>query len=299
MSGSSATNHLTTRTSVSSVSSVVQMMNTPLSSKQGMDPTQDHTYASPTLQIRSDVLSNPPARDQKSEQRPPSDDHSYAELSDVPTEPYEHDSDSQDDIITTGGKLIISSSDKVEISVEYQCDNSLPEATKEGTGLTTSEMTGSEQCESSKTTLSEPRNVPDETNDVTNSAKELPDDTTPSEDVLPDETANKSVLSDKTDPIKTTSDVLPDDTVSESKVLSDETDNNDSVNTGEQHFSVSNTTSTDIYPDTTATASTLREATDTTDKDLSAETPSCEDVGTKKGNNITTSTTNKITMKCP
>ena len=39
---------------------------------------------------------------------------------------------------------------KVEISVEYQCDNSLPEATKESTGLTASEMTGSEQYESSK-----------------------------------------------------------------------------------------------------------------------------------------------------
>ena len=111
--------------------------------------------------------------------------------------------------------------------------------------------------------------------------------------MLPDETTNKSVLSDKTDPIKTTSGVLPDDTVSESKVLSDKTDNNDSVNTGEQQLSVSNTTSTDVYPDTTATASTLCEATDTTNKDLSAEMPSSEDVRTKKGNNIMTSTTNE------
>ena len=279
-----------TRTSVSSVSSGVHTTNTPLSSKQGMDPTQDHTYASLISQIRSDVLSDPPVMDQKREQHPPSDDHSYAELSDVPTELYEHDSDSQDDIVTTGGKLIISSSDKVEISVEYQCDNTLPEATK---GSTTTKMTGSEQCESSKSTLSEPRNVVDETNNITNSAKELPDDTTPSEDVLLDETANKSVISDITDPIKTTSDVLPDDTVSENKVLSDKTDNNDSVNTGEQQLSVSNTTSTDIYLDTTATASTLCEATDTTSKDLSAKAPSSEDVRTKKGNNITKSTTNE------
>ena len=116
--------------SVSSVSSVVQMTNTPLALKQGMNPTQDHTYASPTPEIHSDVLSDPPVRDQKREQWPPSDDHSYAELSDVPTKLYEHDSDSQDGIITTGGKLIILSSDKVEISVEYQCDNTLPEATK-------------------------------------------------------------------------------------------------------------------------------------------------------------------------
>ena len=141
-----------------------------------MDLTQDHTYASPVPQIHSDVLSEPPVMDQKREQCPPSDDHSYAELSDVPTEPYEHDSDSQDDIVTTGGKLIISSSDKVELSVEYQCDNTLPEATK---GSTTTKMTGSEQCESSKSTLNEPSNVSDETNNVINSAKELPDDTTP------------------------------------------------------------------------------------------------------------------------
>ena len=287
---SSTTDCLTTRTSESSVSSVVQMTNTPLSSKQGMDPTQDHTYTSPVPKIRSDVLSEPPVMDQKREQHPPSDDHSYAELSDVPTELYEHDSDSQDDIVTTGGKLIISSSDKVEISVEYQCENTLPEVTK---GNTTTEVTGSEQCESSKSTLNKPRNVSDKTNNVNNSAKELPDDTTPSEDVLLDETANKSVISDITDLNKTTSDVLPDDTVSENKVLSDETDNNDSVNTGEQQLTVSNTTSTDIYLDTTATASTLHEATDITSNDLSTKTPSSEDVGTKKGNNITKSTTNE------
>ena len=104
---------LMTRTSESSVSSVVRMTNTPLSSKQGMDPTQDHTYTSPVPKIRSDVLSEPPVMDLKREQHPPSDYHSYAELSDVPTEPYEHDSDSQDDIVTAGGKLIISSFDKV------------------------------------------------------------------------------------------------------------------------------------------------------------------------------------------
>ena len=221
------------------------------------------------------------------EQCPPSDDHSYAELSDVPTEPCERDSDSQDDIITTGDKLIISSSDKVEISVEYQYENTLPEATK---GSTTTEMTGSEQCELSKSTLNGARNVLGETNNVNNSAKELPDDTTPSKDVLLDETTNKSVISDITDPNKTTSDVLPDDTLSENKVLSDETENNDSVNTGEQQLTISNTTSTDIYPDTTATASALHEAIDVTSNDLSAETPSSKDVRTKKGNNITNST---------
>ena len=108
-------------TSESNVASIVQMTSTPLSPQQGTDTTQDHTYASPVAQIRSDVLSEPPVIDQKWEQCPPSDDHSYAELSDVATKPYKHDCYCQDDIVTTGGKVIISSSDKVEISVEYQC----------------------------------------------------------------------------------------------------------------------------------------------------------------------------------
>ena len=288
LSVSSATDRLMARTSESSGSSVVQMTSTPLSPKQGTDSTQDHTYTSPISQMRSDVLNEPPVIDQKREQHPPSDDHSYAELSDVPTEPYEHDSDSQDDIVTTGGKVIISSSDKVEISVEYQCENTLPEATK---GSTTTEMTGSEQCESSKSSLNGAGNVLD--NNVNNSANELPDDTTPNKDVLLDETTNKSVISDITDTNKTTSDVLPDDTVSENKVLSDKTENNDTVNTGEQQLTISNTTSTDDYPDTTATASTLREATDITSKDISADTPSSKDVGTKIRNNITNITINE------
>ena len=219
------------RTGESNVSSIVQMTSTPLSPEQDTDSAQDHTYASPVPQIHSDVLSEPPVIDQKREQHPPSDDHSYAELSDVATEPYKHDSDSQDDIVTTSGKVIISSSDKVEISVEYQCENTLPEATK---GSTTTDMTGSAQSESSKHTLNGSGNVLDETNNVNNSTNELPDDTTPSEDVLLDETSNKSVISDITDQNKTTSDVLPDDTISENKVLSDRMENNDTVNTGEQ-----------------------------------------------------------------
>ena len=134
------------------------------------------------------MLSEPPVTDQKREQHPPSDDHSYAELSDVATEPYKHDSDSQDDIVTTGGKVIISSFDKVEISVEYQCENPLPEATKE---CATTGMTGSAHSESSKCALNGSRNVLDETNNINNSTNELPDDTTPSGDMIPDETRNK------------------------------------------------------------------------------------------------------------
>ena len=154
-------------------------------------------------------------------------------------------------------------------------------------------MTSSAQSESSKSTLNGSGNVLDETNNVKNSTNELPDDITPSEDVLLDETANKSVISDITDQNKTTSDVLPDDTISENKVLSDEMENNDTVNTGEQGLIISNTTSMDGYPDTTATASTLHEATKVTGNDLSAKTPSSKDVGTKIGNNITNTTINE------
>ena len=58
-------------------------------------------------------------------------------------------------------------------------------------------------------------------------------------------------------------------------------------------MTISSTTSTDGYPDTTATASTLCEATDVTSNDLSAKTPSSKDVGTKIGNNITNTTINE------
>ena len=185
---------------------------------------------------------------------PASDDHNYAELSDVATEPYEHDSDSQDDIVTTGGKVIISSSDKVEISVEYQCEDTLPEATKDST---TTGVIGSAHDKSSKQALNGSGKVLDITNNVNSSTNELLDDTSPNGDMVPDETESKSVLSDTTNQNKTISDVLPDktkelsdetensnnivdsevlpdDTTSVNKVLLDETENNDAVNIEEQ-----------------------------------------------------------------
>ena len=253
LSVSSATNLQSVRTSESNVVSVASMTSTLLLPEQGTDTTQDHTYAFPIPQICSDVLSEPPVTAQRKDQCPASDDHSYAELSDVATELYKHDSDSQDDIVTTGGKVIISSSDKVEISVEYQCKNTLPEATKEST---TTGVIGPAHGNSSKHALNGSRKVLDETNNVNNSTNELLDDTSPSRDMVPNETENKSVISDTTDQNKTTSDVLPDknkvlsdetennntvdnkvlpdDTISVNKVLLDKTDNNDTVNIGEQ-----------------------------------------------------------------
>ena len=170
LSVSSATNLQSVRTSESNVVSVASTTSTPLLPQQGTDTTQDHTYAFPIPQICSDVLIEPPVTAQRKDQHPASDDHSYAELSDVAIEPYEHDSDSQDDIVTTGGKVIISSSDKVEISVEYQCENTLPEATKEST---TTGVIGPEHGNSSKHALNGSGKVLDETNNINNSTNEL------------------------------------------------------------------------------------------------------------------------------
>ena len=80
----------------------------------------DHTYASPTPQVCKDASTDIVESDKSQEQQQHHDNPTYVELSDMPTEPYGCESDSQDDVITTGGKFIISRSDKVEISLEYQ-----------------------------------------------------------------------------------------------------------------------------------------------------------------------------------
>ena len=86
--------------------------------EQSISITQDHSYT-PIPQLQKDVPNKIPSASQKGDQCPPNCDHNYAELSDVSTELYIHDSDSPDEIVTTGGKIIISSLDKVEISLEY------------------------------------------------------------------------------------------------------------------------------------------------------------------------------------
>ena len=58
-------------------------------------------------------------------------------------------------------------------------------------------------------------------------------------------------------------------------------------------MTASSTTSTDSYPDTAATASSLREATDINSNDLSADTPSNNAIGTKLENNTTNTTINE------
>ena len=82
----------------------------------------DHSYASPTPQKRAEIAL------EKTVDCMQANDHNYAELSDIPTE-----DDSRNEIITTGGKFILSKSDQVEISLEYQCSETLIEATSEQT----------------------------------------------------------------------------------------------------------------------------------------------------------------------
>ena len=173
----------------------------PAVSKQVNDLDLDHTYASPTPQVRNEVNVNIVENDQNHEPQQQHDNHTYAELSDMPTEPYEYDSDSQDDVVTTGGKFIISRSEKVEISLEYQCSNSLPEVTKACTETATLIHPVEKPSDNlSHGKLEEKHNIPDKTN-VSDLPKELPDDTVQNEVVLPDETASEiSVLPDITDP---------------------------------------------------------------------------------------------------
>ena len=81
--------------------------------------SSDHTYSSPTPQsIQGSSL-----------QVKLTSDHTYVEHSDTPTEPYgsdtEHTLDSASTGVTKEGQLIVASTDKLEISVEYSSSTTL------------------------------------------------------------------------------------------------------------------------------------------------------------------------------
>ena len=94
--------------------------------------TSDHIYSSPTPQ---------PIQGSNLEAKLTSD-HTYAEHSDTPTEPYGSDTEHTLDSVSTGvtkeGQLIVASTDRLEISVEYLNSTTLLEAT--GTSQNASEM---------------------------------------------------------------------------------------------------------------------------------------------------------------
>ena len=87
--------------------------------------TSDYSYASPMPQERAEIALEKTVDHMQANDH---NDHNYAELSDIPTE-----DDSRNEIITTGGNVILSKSDQVKISLEYQCSETFIEATSEQT----------------------------------------------------------------------------------------------------------------------------------------------------------------------
>ena len=194
----------------------------------------DHTYSSPTPK---------PMHESSSEAKPASD-HTYAEYSDTPTEPYGSDTEQALDSVSTGvtkdGWLIVASTDKLEISVEYLHSTTLLEATC--TSQNASEMildalnAGIVRASLNK---NEHSLVPDETIDhealleamaapepqdvslTDETQRLLSDEPNPSDKRLPDATdttdLSKAQLPDKT------LDVLPDGMHQHSPILPDET----------------------------------------------------------------------------
>ena len=103
----------------------------------------DHLYVSPTPQKKAVITQMKTVDSRKP------NDHNYVELSDIPTK-----DDIQDEIITTGGKVILSKSDQVEISLEYQCAETLIEATGDRTESKEATVENKNQSDS-PTTLQE------------------------------------------------------------------------------------------------------------------------------------------------
>ena len=174
----------------------------------------------------------------------PVSDHTYAEYSDTPTEPYASDTEHALDSVSTGvtkeGWLIVASTDRLEISVEYSSSTTLLEAT--GMSQNASEMlldasnagivranpdksehsplpdeTADHEALLEATTAPEPQDgslsdetqwlLPDEPNQTDKTLLDATDATDLSNVQLPDETFN--VLSDGTRPNSKT---LPDET---------------------------------------------------------------------------------------
>ena len=194
----------------------------------------DHTYSSPAPK---------PMQESSSEAKPASD-HTYAEYSDTPTEPYGSDTEQALDSVSTGvtkdGRLIVASTDKLEISVEYLNSTTLLEAT--GTSQNVSEML-LDASNAGIVRASPDKNkhlpVPDETanHEALLEATAAPE---PQDVSLTDET--QRLLSDKPNPVDKrlpdatdttdlskaqlpdeTLDVLPDGTHPNSPTLPDET----------------------------------------------------------------------------
>ena len=228
-----------------------------------LNSASDHNYASPTPIVANAIQDDNTNNDTNRTTHQVSDDHNYAELSDVPTEPYSCNSDSQNDVVTTGGKIIICKFDKVEISLEYQCNNSLPEATKE--------ESKSESVSLDKVTLkrsSDKQHVPDKTDltsdeiDITNHKVVLLEQTDQHPQVLPDAPTLPDVSKELLDATESNNKILTDKISSEGNMLLDKTHNQSTISDLSQFNAISS--STGPYPETTESAIALTEATEST-----------------------------------
>ena len=219
--------------SISTIPSVASKTDCTLNDTSAM-VTTDHTYSSPT----------PKPMQEGSLEAKPASDHTYAEYSDTPTEPYGSDTEHTLDSVSTGvtkeGRLIVASTDRLEISVEYSSSTTLLEAM--GTSQNASEMlldasnagivraspdksecsplpdeTADHEALLEATAAPEPQDVSlsdetqrllsDEPNQLDKTLPDATDTTDPLNVQLPDETLN--VLPDGMQPNSTT---LPDQT---------------------------------------------------------------------------------------
>ena len=220
--------------------------------------SSDHIYSSPTPQpIQVSSL-----------QAKPTSDHTYAEHSDTPTEPYGSDTEHTLDSVSTGvtkeGQFIVASTDKLEISVEYLSSTTLLEAT--GMSKNASEMlldasnagivraspdksvhsllpdeTTDHEALLEATTATEPQNgsLTDETHQL------LPDE--PNQAVSLYAVANKT-LQEATDATKHSTVQLSDET---SDVLSDKTRTKNIGLSDEMAATTNRTNSSSELPETT------------------------------------------------
>ena len=213
--------------------------------------TTDHTYSSPA----------PKLMQESSLEAKPASDHTYAEYSDTPTEPYGSDTEHALDSVSTGvtkeGWLIVASTDKLEISIECSSSTTLLEAT--GTSQNASEMlldasnAGIVRASPDKSECSP---LPDETADhealLEATTAPQPQDGSLSDEtqrLLPDESnQTDKTLPDSTDATDHSNVQLPDKT---SNVLSDGTRPNSTGLPDETAGTKNRTSSSSESPDTT------------------------------------------------
>ena len=194
--------------SVPKLMSVPCLTNTDASGPSQSEPVVnvDHTYSSPTPRTMPCVT--PSNRH---------NDHTYAEDSDVATEPYGSDSDGKTNCATSAeGRLVIASTDKLEISIE--CSQSAALIEEMGTRQNASEML----LDASNAGLIQPTHETTETRST--SPDETPDheallevSSTPmlprTQSACPDETIDNEAAPDVTS-VPNTEQMLPDATMS-------------------------------------------------------------------------------------